>query len=158
LDCHARNLLIEQALPRIQLIASTFSGRLPPGVDTGDLVNETVERIARHLDRGLPWSWARVEGAMQDFLRSYALSRRGAMPDELPSPAANPEELAIRSDRRRIVQRNAQSLTAREQAFLRLASSGVSGARIARELRVNDRRARAIRQSAVDRLKGDLGV
>jgi len=147
LDLQARNLLIEQSLPRIQQIAAHYSPRLPPGVDAADLVNETVARVAAHLDRGLPWSWARVDGAMLDFLRGYAPARRGEMPAEVRSAAPNPEELAIRRDTRRVVRRKAATLSPKEQVLLRLASKGVAGARLARELRVSERRLRAMKQS-----------
>jgi DNA-binding NarL/FixJ family response regulator len=78
------------------------------------------------------------------------------MPRDVASSAPSPEQLAIGSEQRRIVQRNAATLTPREAALVRLQSSGLQGARIARELRVSERRARKIRQTALARLNARL--
>jgi RNA polymerase sigma factor (sigma-70 family) len=152
MDCQERNILLEKCLGRMRLIARQFESRLPPGVELVDLVNEAAVRMAEHLDRGLPWTWARVQGAMADFLREHSPARRGEMPVDVASGAPDPEQLAIGSERRRILQRNAATLTPREAALVRLAGRGLNGARIAQELRVSGRRARKIRQAAVARL------
>jgi RNA polymerase sigma factor (sigma-70 family) len=151
-----RNSKIERALPRIWGIARSFHPPLPPGIDVEDLVHEAVACMVYHIDRGLPWSRARARGAMLDVLKRAAAGRpgmtRGEMPSDVASTAPNPEELAIHSDRRRILQRNAANLPPREQALLRLASHGASGQRIAQELRVNTRRVRKLRAGVVARL------
>jgi RNA polymerase sigma factor (sigma-70 family) len=147
-----RNILIVKCLPRIRLIARTFRPRLPPGADVEDLVQDAVERMVDHIDRGLPWTWARVRGAMLDTLRGYAPARRGPMPLEVASADPTPEQVLIRTEQRRILQRNAATLPARDQALLRLASRGVSGQRLAQELRVSTRRARKLKEQVIERL------
>jgi RNA polymerase sigma factor (sigma-70 family) len=153
-----RNILIEQHLPRIRVIARTFRSPLPPGIDVEDLVQEAAARMARHLDRGFPWTWARVEGVMLDALRTQHPGCRGPMPLDVASAEPSPEQLAIRSDRRRILQRNAATLAEREQVLLRLASRGASGQRIAQELRVSARRSRKIKERVVARLRAAVAA
>ncbi len=147
-----RNCLIEKHLPRIRLIARQLRPALPPGVELGDMEAAAVLAMIRTLDEGRFWTWARVRGAMLDLIREHRDSRRAAMPPDVISCAASPEQLAIRKDSRRILQRNAATLTERERAVLRLATSGVQGRRIAQELRISERRVKKLRQRAVERL------
>jgi RNA polymerase sigma factor (sigma-70 family) len=147
-----RNILIEKRLPEIQLIARRFWHRLPPGVTLDDLVQEANAALIEVLDAGGEWTWARVHGAMADCLRRHHPARRGAMPLDVRSEAADPEQLAIKKETRLILQRNAALLPERQKILLRLAARGVSGQQLARELRVGDRRARRLRKQLIHHL------
>lgn len=152
MNCEDRNILIEKCLPEIELIARRFWHRLPPGVSLDDLEQQARLSMIATMDSGGVWTWARCYGVMADYLRDHAPARRDEMPREIASAESDPEELAIRSERRRIVQRMAADLPPREQAVLRLAARGVSGQELARTLRVGDRRARQLREQVVQRL------
>jgi RNA polymerase sigma factor (sigma-70 family) len=157
------NRMILAALPGLHSISRTFGVPLPPGIDSEDLVSEAVLAMASHLERGLPWTIARARGSMADFLRRSG-ARHGETPlhvtvtgvtvidDRQASTEAGPEELAIRGEQRRLVQRNAAELSPRDQAILRLASHGASGQRIAQELRVSTRRVRQLKAGVLARL------
>jgi len=153
-----RNTLIERHLPRIWLIARSFGYALPPGVILEDLVQAACEALISSLDRGRPWRWTRVRGAMRDALRREERNHRTTMPADVASSALNPEDLAIRSERRRIVQRNAATLNPRELAVLRLASGGAKQRAIARELRITDRHARRLYESGLKRIKSAIAA
>ncbi len=152
MTCEDRNILIEKRLPEIELIARRFWHRLPPAVTLDDLVQEAAERMADHLDRGLEWTTDRIQGAMADYLRAHHPQLRGAMPADVRHSGPDPEQLAIRSETRRILQRNTASLPERQQILLRLSARGVAGQRLARELGVSDRRVRQLRKEVIERL------
>jgi RNA polymerase sigma factor (sigma-70 family) len=147
-----RNSLIEKHLPRIQLIARQFRTRLPPSIDTDDLVAAGVLAMIRILDQGRFWTWQRVRGAMLDLIREAGESRRSAMPPDVIAEEANPEQLAMRGERARHLQRNAATLTEREREVFRLAVEGAGSGAIARELGVSGSRVRKLRQTALERL------
>ena len=107
-DRGAVEALLERCLPSLRRWAH---GRLPPAardsLDTGDLVQETVLRVLRRLDRFEP----RHVGAMQGYLRMSVINRirdevrrvgRQPAPVELteepPSNRTSPLEGAIKGE------------------------------------------------------------
>lgn len=147
-----RNILIEKRLPEIGLIARRFSHRLPPGVTLDDLVQQARLEIIETLDAGREWTESRIHGAMADYIRRHSPQRRGNMPADVRHNDPDPEQIAIRSETRRILQRKTAGLPEREQILLRLASRGLAGQQLARELGVSDRRVRQIRKQVIERL------
>jgi RNA polymerase sigma-70 factor (ECF subfamily) len=91
-DEAALDELIRRYLPRLQRWAS---GRLPAGardlVDTGDIVQETVVKAVRNLDR----FDARGDGALQAYLRQ-AINNRLA--DAYRGVGRRPVDTVLRSD------------------------------------------------------------
>ena len=83
-DAAALDTLIARHLPRLRRWAS---GRLPhwarDGVDTTDLVQDTLLQTFRRMDR----FEARGEGALQAYLRQGVLNRmQGRVPQGAPPP------------------------------------------------------------------------
>jgi RNA polymerase sigma factor (sigma-70 family) len=104
-DEDALNQLLARYLPRLQRWAN---GRLPSGVrtmlDTGDLVQDAVINVLRHLDT----FEIRTEGALLAYLRRAVNNRiidlyrraarreaRGEMPEEIVAAGTSPLEAAI---------------------------------------------------------------
>ena len=87
-DSQALNQLVQRYLPRLTRWAS---GRLPrwarDAADTDDLVQDTLMRTVRHLDRFEP----RGDGALQAYLRSAVMNRiRDEIRRKRRTPPASP--------------------------------------------------------------------
>jgi RNA polymerase sigma-70 factor (ECF subfamily) len=107
-DHAALNDLVQRYLPRMRCWAS---GRLAPAarglLDTGDIVQETIVKAIRNLDR----IDVRREGAFQAYLREALRNKlfdayrgiagkdpAGALESNLPSPGPSPLQIAIGED------------------------------------------------------------
>lgn len=107
-DRQAVEALLQRSVPQLKRWAH---GRLPAaarnGLDTGDLVQETVLHVLRRLDTFQP----RHVGAMQAYLRQSVLNRirdevrrigrhpaACELPDDIASDQPSPEEQAVKAE------------------------------------------------------------